>query len=154
MSECRRPLDYLLEVDLDVLSGEAEDDLARHVRECPRCAAEARRVVQTMSRLDQALAAVPQPLDVDAVLARARSSNGAHSESKVIPMRRWRPLAAVALAASIVGLIVLGNRDQALPGAPFNPQFAAQYPTIEAPADQNVAVIQTDNPDITVLWFF
>jgi hypothetical protein len=47
-----------------------------------------------------------------------------------------------------------------LPGRPLPPSFEppagrqASLPTVENTSGQRVAVMQTDNPDITVLWFF
>ena len=155
MSGCTRSLDYLLEAELDELDGGSDTEVGRHVRDCERCRAVAQKVLDGTARLDAALATVPDGFDVDVVLGRARSPESGPPRTTISPLRRrWQRIATVALAASIVGLLVLGDRDEALPGAPFVPRVTAQLPIVEPSAGQNVAVIQTDNPDITVLWFF
>jgi len=105
--------------------------------------------------LDAALSTASDGLDVDALLRRANAPESKHRTATVTPIRRrWQRIATAALAASIVGLVVLSDRDEALPGAPYAPRSTLQVPIVEAPAGQNVAVIATDNPDITVLWFY
>jgi hypothetical protein len=60
---------------------------------------------------------------------------------------------ALAVAASIAALLLLARRELPPPGVELAPRLATPV-TVEAPADRNVAVIATSNPDITVLWFF
>ena len=155
MSDCTRSLDYLLEADLDELGGQSATDVGRHIRDCGRCRAMAQRVLDSTARLDAALATVPDGFDVDSVLVRAKSPESRSQAATISPIRpRWQRIASVALAASIVGLLVLGDRDEPLPGTAFAPRLTAQLPIVDPSSVQNVAVIETENPDITVLWFF
>ena len=161
MSECTRPLEPLLEADPDELRGVGESKTAEHVRSCARCAAAAERVLRHNAALDAALAQSPDAPDVDALLRRARlqidepmrgprdtTPDGARARA----WRRWRRWAPVAAAAALAALLLIGDREPELIGTPGAPRTAVA-PLVESP-DQNVAVIQTDNPDITVLWFY
>ena len=155
MNSCTRSLDYLLEAELDELDGSADTEVGRHVGDCERCRVVAQKVLDRTARLDSALATVPHRFDVDALLRRARSAEPGPRAATISPLRRrWQRFATVALAASIVGLLILGDQDAPLPDSTLAPSVAARLPIVEAPATQNVAVISTDNPDITVLWFF
>ena len=49
--------------------------------------------------------------------------------------------------------LVLSERDVPMPGVEVAPRTEVDA-IVEAPAGRNVAVIQTDDPDITVIWFF
>lgn len=155
MSDCTRSLDDLFEADLEDLRGTSDTETGRHVRDCMRCRVLAQRVLESTARLDTALATMPGGFDVNAVLARAKEPEATPQAATISPIRRhWQRIATVALAASIVGLLVLGDRDEALPGIAFTPGLTAELPIVEPSIGQNVAVIKTDNPDITVLWFY
>lgn len=155
MSDCTRSLDDLLEADLDELRGESATEVGRHIRDCGQCRAVALRILDSTARLDVALATRPDGFDVNAVLARARSPESAPQAATITALsNRWQRIASAALAAAIVGLLVLGDRDEALPGTAFVPSLTAELPIVEPSAGQNVVVIKTDNPDITVLWFY
>jgi hypothetical protein len=163
MSECTKSLDELLDADVDELRGRADTELSRHVSHCTRCGAAARRILASNAALDRALASAPS-LDVEAVLARARLAtapdrDGASTRRPGVPdssgprWQRWHAWAGLAAAASLAALVLLSVREPSLPGTPGQPLTNAQA-MVEAPPDRDVAVIQTDNPDITVLWFF
>ena len=68
-------------------------------------------------------------------------------------IRPWRHWIAIGAAASIAALLFLTRPETRPSGAAFTPSEAA-HAMVDAPVGHNVAVIQTDNPDITVLWFF
>lgn len=63
-------------------------------------------------------------------------------------------LAAALVAVAAVALVFL----RPAPAPPTDPPPAVSTrsigPDVEAPAGRNVAVLRTDNPDITVLWLF
>lgn len=153
MTECARPLEALLDAELEELSGVAETDLGVHVRACARCAATARAILEGNDALDGVLGSVP-PIDARALLARAQVEVLPRVEKRAPRFgRRWRQGAALAAAASIAALFVLSERDRSMPGVELAPRPEV-YSLVEAPADLSVAVIQTDNPDITILWFY
>ena len=152
MSGCTRSLDALLEADVEELSGIAETELGVHIRGCISCAAAARKVLEGNDALDEVLGSAP-PIDAGAVVARARLEALPKAEGRVPSPGRWRGWAALGAAASIGALLVLSERDPSMPGLELAPR-AEVHSIVEAPAGRNVAVIHTDNPDITVLWFF
>lgn len=153
MTECARSPEALLDAELEELSGVAETDLGVHVRACARCAATARAILEGNDALDGVLGSVP-PIDARALLARARVEVVPGAEKRAPRFgRRWRQGAALAAAAAIAVLLVLSERDRSMPGVEMAPR-AEVYSMVEAPADLSVAVIQTDDPDITILWFY
>ena len=153
MTACTRSFDTLLEADVEELSGVAETEVGVHVRGCARCAAAARAILEGNDALDDVLGSVP-PFDALALIARARVEALPKVEKRGRRFsRRWRGGAALAAAASIAALLVLPERDMPMPGVELTPRTAI-YSLVEAPADRSIAVIQTDNPDITILWFY
>ena len=165
MSECASFREQMLEAEPAELRGEGESPLARHVRDCPTCARAAALLLEETARLDAFLADAP-PLDVEAVLARAGvatrgiATRGVAQQAlplrlgarRLQPRRWWAPLAA---AAALAGLLLFRAPD--LTRTP-SPGAAArelpELPLVEASADQDVAVMPTGNPDITVVWIF
>ena len=153
MIECTRSFDALLEADVEELSGVAETDVGVHVRECGRCAAAAQAILDGNDVLDKVLGSVPA-IDARALVARARLEAPQRVGKRAPRLtRRWRRGAALAAAASIAVVLLLPERDMPMSGVELAPRTEV-YSLVEAPADRSVAVIQTDNPDITVLWFF
>jgi len=151
VNECPRVHD-LLEAEPEELSGAGTTPLARHVRGCERCALSARRILGANAGLEAALnaAAAPVVLDLDALIAEARVAGV--SGEPALPRHAWRKWATLAAAATVVGLLLFPTRDPSLPGVPL--EASAAPAALEIPAGRDVAVIATDNPDITVLWFF
>lgn len=171
MSVCEAYRDRLLDAEPSEFRVDASTDLADHVRGCAGCRAAAREILRADDALAHALAAglaaVPQ-LDAAAVVANALATRTRPAGAAVgaPPMnRRGAPVEgrgalgararwmALAVAASIAALLLLARRELPPPGVELAPRLATPV-TVEAPADRNVAVIPTTNPDITVLWFF
>lgn len=153
MSDCTRFRHDLLATDPDELSGRADSALGRHIRDCERCRVAARVILEATEGLRTVFDAPAPPLDADAVLARARFEavpSRSKSDGRRVAWGRW---VSVAAAAAIGGLLLLGERERPLPGQAFTPRLQP-FAVVEAPADRNVVVIPTENPDITVLWFF
>lgn len=149
MSPCESRLEALQEADIGELSGSGDSDLARHIRSCARCRAAAEDVIAAVRSLDSALNSTAEP-DVDALLARARM-RPLRGAVGVLPLstRRWSMLAA----AAAIGAIMLGRGERPLPGdTPLLLSTASV--AFDVPTGRDVAVLQTDNPNITVLWFF
>jgi hypothetical protein len=151
-----------------------------HLASCPACLAAAERVVEGLGALDQALDTAPDDrssgVDPAAILERARGAasetgtgregdgrTGAHGSEMVgssIGRRGRRPwarsdrLAAALLAAAAVALVFLRPPSGPSRHPPATVAARPTEPDVEAPAGRNVAVLSTDNPDITVLWIF
>lgn len=134
----------LLEADLGELRGTADTSLARHLRDCADCRAGAERILQVEDALGRRLAAHAPRRGI----ARAPAT----------PRRRrpWRWAVPLAAAAGIVALVVT-RLPEPRPEDHRPPDIATHEVggvSVRAPVGRNVAVFQTDNPDIVVIWFY
>lgn len=146
MSDCAHVRDLMLEAEPASLLGSGDDPVAAHVRTCPACAALARIVLEETAALDRFLANAG-PVDAEALVEAAWDAPP--RAKRITPRRHWLGWAAAAAVAGL--LFVRGDRP-----LPFTPSVAPQGPPplVEPAPGQNVAVLATDNPDITVLWFY
>ena len=149
---CRDALRALLEAEPLELKGEGESAVAAHVRECSECRAAAEVLLTGEESLAETLRGQAPPLDVKSVLERAHSAPG--------PGRRaWRSAAwksVVPLAAAAATAFLLLTRNGGMPPvAPVSePSLITTAQVLEAPEGMNVAVLETQNPAIAVVWFF
>jgi hypothetical protein len=157
MTACASVRRLMLEAETDELRGIGSNAVAAHIRDCPSCARLATRILEETAALDDYLTAEAGADAVDVVLRRAGIAS---SPSAVAPSRSrpaWaRPSAWVALAtaASVTLLLIIRERPPA--PAPTAVALAVEgaSPLVQSSSERTVAVMQTDNPDITVLWFF
>jgi hypothetical protein len=183
VTRCEDARALLLEADLGELLGEGPSELAVHVRQCAACAELGQRILDGQAALSGVLGEMAERVAVDADPARARSgvaglpagagrkeeAAGARPRAVALPsgaesaVRKkrlvWRvalPLAAAAAAA--LALFQLPGPTGT--GVPFVPPELAQRGmegggglVAAASPETNVAVLPTDNPDITVVWF-
>jgi hypothetical protein len=63
-------------------------------------------------------------------------------------------MALIPLAAAASLAILLTGREPPLPGHPYTPQPTAPGLDVQAPNGADVAVLETNDPEITVLWLF
>jgi anti-sigma factor RsiW len=144
---CRAALDQLLEADSAVLAGLGETELADHVRACPRCAAAAAAMLRTQASLQASLDAVRPRVPVEMALGRAQWRRPSWRR------RWWIAAAPVAAAAGIAAIILLSRSvPTPVPTQPPATQATAERPIVTAPAGHNVAVFQTDDPNIVIVW--
>lgn len=140
----------LREADLRELRETADTELSRHLRSCARCRAVAERLLTMESELAHALArATPPPL-------AAAIENVGRAAARRAARRRWSlRLTPVAAAAALVAGILLGRRepDAALRSPPDVLPNAGGI-AVQAPPGRSVAVFETNNPAIVVIWFF
>ena len=133
------------------LLGVAETELSRHVRDCPRCAAEAHKITAANEALRVAVSS-PE-VDAAELINRARRAEADGKRMTVqrsarAPRIAWSAIgASIAAAAAIVVLLLQKPILEPLP-LPVPPQ-----PLVNA-ADYNLVVMPTPNPDITILWFY
>jgi hypothetical protein len=143
MITCEAARELLLDAEPAELRGEGEGALAAHLRECAACRQRAAFLLAETQRLQSTLQAIRPPLH-----AVERGSGGeAH---------RWRLLVPLALAAGLGALLLARRHEGSAPGAaPL--QVAAAAPgalDVQVPAGQTVAVFQTANPNIVVIWSY
>jgi len=150
MTPCDTRIDALRAADIAELDGSRRSELERHIASCAGCREAAARILEGNRVLDQALTLTTSP-DIDALLARASTEPVQRDERS--PTRRIHRWSVVAAAAAI-GAVMLGRGfDRPLPGD-SPPILSDARVAIDVPGGRDVAVLQTDNPDITVLWFF
>ncbi len=156
MTTCSEIRALLLEAEPGELRGEGGGTLASHLRSCEACRRRAGLLLQADEALEAALGAAPAP-DVEVILALAAAPVEAGWRVRAVQAvrraaavrRTWIPLAA---AAALTGLLLVTRS----PGpAPAPVEAGAQgLPLVESAGADGVAILETDNPDITVLWFF
>jgi hypothetical protein len=158
----------ILVAEPEELRAEGGSALAVHIRGCPDCARTAALVLEETARLDAYLGEAPA-IDVDAVLARAGIPTAASAlvathpavqrkaaarTRRSFPGRRvWLPLAAAAALAALLLMRGPGIRSpsKSVASAPTGP---APAPLVEPVAGQDAAIMNTDDPEITVVWLF
>lgn len=162
MKMCENALDGLLEADRRELEGRADTPLARHLERCERCRVRARVILDDTALLGRALERVtaaepmsPPPGPDDRRAAR-RSMDAARSRTGGSGRLRWAlPLAAAAAAAALL-LVAEPSppRGGWRPLTPEAPAATRTRPVVEPGQAGTVAVFETSDPDITVVWFF
>ena len=151
MTGCEAWARRLVVASLEELSGRADTELSRHVRDCARCAAEARKIVAANAALRVAMSS-PE-VDAAQLIERARHVEtgeqrpAAHRLARA-PRMLWGALAASMAAATVAVVLLL----QPSTLEPLPPADRSQ-PLVDA-ADYNLVVMPTRNPDITILWFY
>ena len=141
---CQAALDLMLEAEPADLAGKPDSELSRHIQGCAPCRGAAQRILEAEGSLREALAAAaPRRSAAEAVqLAGQRQMRA----------RRLWPLVPLAAAAGVAGLILTRRHpmELMLPAAPPPaPRIA-----VTAPPGRSVAVLQTDNPDVVLIWFY
>lgn len=155
---CESARDKLLEADRGVLEGLGEDPLAQHLRSCPRCGAVGRALLMGEAELEASLSIEAPPLDLEAVLVRAaaRGPKGSKPAAAGPTPIRWylRPWSLVPLAAAAGAIVLALGRAPSLPGPPYFPPAPPPGIDVQTPPERDVAVLETRNPDIVVVWLF
>lgn len=162
----------LLTAEIQELQGHGNAPLARHLAECAPCREAATAILRDEACLAGALASiVPEP-DLERVLALAlgggKEAGGGSAEHPqptgglpFPPRTPARPrrvslgtltLASLAAAAGLAALLL--GRTPPFPGPSYTPPGRPTGLGVETPLGQNVAVLETGDPDITVLWLF
>ncbi len=152
---CTEARDRLLEADLAELKAEVDTDLSLHLQGCIRCRAVAERLAAEERTLAAALDAVRPRTGVEEALARAEAESASRGRVPTFPLRKAWGLVPLAAAAAVAGVLITSSGGQ-LPGEPIDVAAVrhAPAPIVEESTGQNVAVFETENPDIVVVWIF
>jgi len=151
VSTCENVRRLILEAEPDELRGIGSGRVAAHVRDCSSCGHLAARILGETAALDAYLTADADPSTVEEVLRRAGIASPHWTGTRSHPQGWWgRRSAWVALAAAASVAALLLARGP----VPVALAVAELPPLVQSSSDRTVAVMQTDNPDITVLWFF
>lgn len=146
----------LLEADLQTLRGSGPDPLARHLRNCAKCRAMADAILQGQGTLADTLATSVPPPDLDRIIRLAAGKADAESSvRRHLPEGfRFRARLSVSLALAACLALLFLFRAPALPGPPYTPPPPSEALQVEALEGQTVAVLETSNPEISVVWLF
>jgi hypothetical protein len=148
----------LLEAEPRALEGRGDEPLARHLRECSSCSRVARAIIEGEVALGQFLeSAAPRP-DPERILGAAGKAGASEIPRDAPRWRSWTQagggLAFLPLAAAAAATALFLGRPPSLPGPPYAPPASSAGLDVQAPEGSRVAVLETNNPDITILWLF
>ena len=146
---CAEAREWMLEAERTDLNGATESELSLHLRTCGRCRRTAHRILEAERELWGALAAATPGRGADEAVGLVR---------RRARRRRWMWRAAPLAAAAVLAVALITRREQVQ--QPLPPASAPSIRSgrsglaVEGPPGRSVAVFQTDNPDIVVIWFF
>ncbi len=150
---CEMALEQMLESDVEDLTGESGTDLAAHIVTCERCQAVASELVDGQRRLADGLRAMEAGRPVDAVLDEVR----AQATRRRRRARAFGVLVPFAAAAALA-LLITSDRSGTVPppSDAVVPESATPVPRtlVRLPPATNAMLLKTDNPKITVVWFY
>lgn len=167
---CGQAWTRMMEADIDALRGAGDGALAAHVRSCDRCGAMGRALLAGLDEIDGALAAwgdAGDP-DVEATAALAASRGLAVEQiagGRPARARRgeaggrgrgWRRLAWTPVAAAaVIATLVLVDRDRIdWQDAGVTREAPSPRVAVHPPTDRSAAIMETANPNITIVWLY
>ena len=145
---CELALERMLDADLEELEDRGGSELVIHIQGCGRCHAVAAELLAG----HEMLAAEIQPADVDRGVERVLPAVRRAAIQRV-RRRRLIRFALPATAAAVLALLVTRAPVPALPLVDPQAQPAGQ-PTVRLAPNTNALVLETNNPKITVVWFY
>lgn len=154
MNACPDRREALLTADPAQLRTEGEGPLAEHLRECRGCREDAARIVAANAALEAWLSPPTDVPDVEEVLRRAAGSAPRRAASAGTPSVRRALGWSGGMVAAAAAVLLWSGRGGESPVDPLAPVQVEAPPLIQETSARAVAVLPTDNPDITVLWFF
>jgi hypothetical protein len=145
MIDCATAADLLLVAEPAELRGEGDTGLAGHVRACASCRAQAQLLLAEQARLGRALH----------TLTALHTSPASRDR----PTRHWLPRVLLPVAAAAAAVVMLVTRTAEHANEPLPPLLVpaarvADVPVVNASTTRNVAVMQTSDPKITVVWYY
>lgn len=147
MIDCATARDLLLEADpAELQDGNATGTpLAEHLVSCTECRALAARILRAQHMLDHTL--------TKAASATAGADKAIEIARRPRRRRYWTYLVPLAAAAAVI-IAVFHRAPAPIPVSSSALATSIRTPGVEAPPGTNVAVIQTDNPNILIVWLY
>ena len=142
---CAEARERMLEAERTDLRGATESELSLHLRGCARCRRAANRILEAERELWGALAAATPVRGAEEAVGTVR---------RRAQRRRWVWRVAPLAAAAGLAVALLARREQVQQSLPPKAPPTRAGLAVEGPPGRSVAVFQTDNPDIVVIWFF
>lgn len=141
----------LLEADLAELRGETESGLAGHLRGCAACRAVAGAIVAAEAGAAEWITTRVPHRSTAAVMMAGRTAAARR------PRWRGRWLVPLAAAAGLAALVLTwpdGPAGRRGAGAATPPPSPASRIAVEAPAGRSVAVFESTEPNVVIIWFY
>ena len=151
MITCEMAHELLLEAEPAELRGEGDGELAQHLRACAGCRQQAALILAETETLRSTIQGLhPSGIEPSPVFTVAGGT------AKAATQHRWRVLVPLALAAGIAALGMVRRHDVTAPSGPPIQVATATPPAldVQVPAGQSVAVFQTANPNVVVIWSY
>jgi len=147
---CATARDQLLTADPSLLQGERDSDLSRHLSECDRCRAIGGMLLAAQRALHGELLATPA---TDATRAARLALRAAQRRRARFRVGRWvTPLAA---AAGLAALLLARQGPESISETPRPPaETLPRRVMVTAPPGRSVAIMQTDDANVVIIWFF
>ncbi len=146
---CELAFDRMLEADPQDLAPESQTELGVHIAGCERCRTVAEEILAGEQVLGNAVRGLEAEDKVNTVVQGVRAAGRT---------RRRRRVASVALlplaAAAAYVMLVTGDGGRGPQTLPMVQADLASGPTVTLPPATNAMLLQTDNPKITVVWFY
>ncbi len=149
---CEQALERMLDADPEELEGRGDSELVLHIQGCSRCQAVAAELLAGHEMLAERIQSVDVDRGVEAVLPAVR-----RAATQRIRRRRLTRFALPPAAAAAVALVSIRDRAPSMPLADPPTQLAGQslkQPTVRLAPNTNALVLETNNPKITVVWFY
>ena len=149
---CELALERMLDADPEELEGRGDVELVVHIQGCGRCQAVAAELLAGHEMLDAQIRSVDVGRGVERVLPAAQ-----RAAIQRVRRRRLIRFALPAAAAAVLALLVTRDPVPSVPLVDPQAQLAGQPPeqqTVRLAPNTNAVVLKTNNPKITVVWFY
>ena len=149
---CELALERMLDADPEELEGRGDSELVAHIRRCGRCQAVAAELLAGHEMLAAQIHSVDVDRGVERVLPAVRRAS-----IQRVRRRRLIRFALPAAAAAVLALLVTRDPVPSMPLVDPQAQIAGQPPgqqTVRLAPNTNAVVLKTNNPKITVVWFY
>ena len=148
--KCAEAVQHVLEADPSELRGEQDSPLSAHIRSCAQCRAVADRILEQEQALRDTMSSVRARVPAYEALQRARWHARRRNSRRLLV-----GLAPALAAAGLAGILIVGNGGltPAEPGQAIAID-SERPPLVESAPGQQIAVFETDNPNIVVVWSF
>ncbi len=149
---CELALERMLDADPEELEGRGDSELVAHIQGCGRCQAVAAELLAGHEMLAAQIHSVDVGRGVERVLPAVRRAS-----IQRVRRRRLIRFALPAAAAAVLALLAVRGRAPSMPLENPSAQLAGQppaQPIVRLAPNTNALVIETNNPKITVLWFY
>ena len=149
---CELALERMLDADPEALGGLGDVELVGHIQGCERCQAVAAELLAGHEALAAKLHSVDVGRGVERVLPAVR-----RAASRRVRRRRLIRFALPTTAAAALALLATRARAPSMPLGNPPAQLAGratEHPTVRLAPNTNALVLETNNPKITVVWFY